>query len=162
MSVESGRGGVELELAWAIRNRLEEAVKNFVFETDIKGHPHKAPQIINGYLPPKRQKDGPEVPFIIVRPSSGVTQNDGYSRVSVKLIIVTYSEEFDGYEYGLQVLQRVKQSFMQQPTLDKRYRFETPFKWEMIDDQPYPNWQIVVSTEWTVATPQLIPDEGVL
>ena len=156
-----GAGGVEIELARAIRERASFLLKDLLLETDVPGEAPRSPTIVNGYLPPKRAKDGSEVPFVIVRPNAGKTDTTGFTRVTVKLIIVAYSEAFDGHEYAMLVLQRLRIGLMEQPTLDQRYRMELPFTWDLFDDQPYPNWQLVITTEWTVPTPQEIPDEGV-
>lgn len=153
---------IEVELARAIRERSAEIVNLLRFPTDRPGEDYRAPMVVNGFLPPKRSKSNSEFPFIIVRPSAGVTGNDGYTRVTVKFIIGCYSEDFDGHEYGLIVLNELRTGFMQYPTLESRYRMELPFEWQLYDDQPYPEWMLEATTQWTIPTPQETPDEGVV
>lgn len=151
-----------------IENLLTEAVINYlraVFDenllpTDAGGI--KSPKVVDGWLPPKGSDDEPDFPYIIVRVSSGRTGDDGYSRATVRFLIGAYSEDYDGYRYVVQVLQRLRAAFMSLPsmTLDDQYKFELPFDWEMIDDQPYPEWVLSVDTQWTVVTPQMGNEEA--
>lgn len=155
-------GGTILYLCAAVRERLKEVLKHNFLETDHVDAPRRPPQIVNGFLPPKRTDGEPEFPFIIVRPASGVVPNDGYGRAKLRLIVGTFSEEYDGHEYAMQVFERSLRGLMERPTLERRYTLEYPLAWELFDEQPYPFWQLVATTEWGVPTPVLLPDEGVL
>jgi hypothetical protein len=152
----------EIDLARAIRERLLQVLAELRMPSDRPNLPPRAPTVVNGFLPPKRSKSDSDFPFVVVRPSSGTTGNDGLTRVRVKLIIGCYSEDFDGHEYGLIVLERLRIGFMELPTLENRYRMEMPMEWELYDDQPYPEWMLEVRTEWSIATPLEIPDSGVV
>lgn len=154
---------VEILLAKALREKLGEILANFRMPTDNTNFPDRAPKIINGYLPPKRSTDDPDFPFVIVRPTVGRTPGESQSLVSIKIIIGCFSEEFDGHEYALNVMTRIRTGLLEMPyyTLDNRYRLEFPLAWELFDDQPYPQWQLEMTTEWTVATPQDMGDEHV-
>lgn len=155
-------GGTIILLCEALRKRIEQATETLRLETDQLDAPHRAPQIVNGYLPPKRSSDEPEHPFIIVRPKDGAVGDDMHHRAKVRIVVGTYSEEFDAHEYALIVFERVLRSIMEHPTLDNRYQLQYPLTWENYDDQPYPFWQLVATTEWIVPTPVMLPDEGVL
>lgn len=154
---------IEIELAKALRKKLEEILVNFRMPTDNPEFPDRPPKVINGYLPPKRSSTDPDFPFVIVRPSTGRSTNESTSRVVVKLIIGCFSEEFDGHEYALNVMTRIRTGLLEMThyTLEKRYRLEFPITWELFDDQPYPQWQLDMTTEWTVATPQEMGDEDI-
>lgn len=155
-------GGTILGLCEALRERIREATETLRLETEDKHKQPRAPVVINGFLPPKRSKDGPENPFIIVRPMDGRIPDDGYMRAKVRIIVGTYSEEYDGHEYAIIVFQRIMQSIRERPTLANRYTLEYPLSWDVFDDQPYPFWQMVAVTEWIVPTPVMLPDEGVI
>lgn len=155
-------GGTVIGLCEAIRERVAEATKNIRLETEHLEHPRIAPQVINGFLPPKRTNDSPENPFIIVRPKDGAFNDLGNYYVNVRLIVGTYSEEFDGHEYALLVFQRITQSLREKPTLNKRYTLEYPLTWDLFDEQQYPFWAIVGTTRWQVPAPVQLFDEGVL
>lgn len=153
---------IEVELARAIRERSAEIVDLLRFPTDRPGEDWRAPTIVNGFLPPKRSKSNSEFPFVLVRPSAGRTGDDRFTRCTVKFIIGCYSEDFDGHEYGLIVLNELRKGFMESPTLENRFRMELPFDWQLYDDQPYPEWMLECTTQWTIPTPLEIPDEGVV
>lgn len=153
-------GGTLILLCEAIRERLREALQHMRLETDHADAPHRAPQIIDGYLPPKRASDEPENPFVIVRPSTGKIEQDQNSP-KITLIVGTYSEEYDGHTYALLVFERLLQSLQERPVLANRYRLEYPIDWRLYDDQPYPFWQMDATLEFTIpVTVQL--DEGLI
>lgn len=151
---------VEIELTSALRERLTVILKDLLLETEKQEEPARPPTVINGYLPPKRSKPGSEFPFVIVRPSKGITGDDGYTRCTVKILIGCFSEEFDGYEYAMQVLARIRAGLMQNKRLAERFTLETPFSWELYDEQPYPQWELELMTEWILPTPQETAYEG--
>lgn len=155
-------GGTIIGLCAALRNRIREATAELRLETESLDFPHRAPDVINGFLPPKRSTDKPENPFVIVRPKDGVIADDGFGRAKIRLIVGTFSEEYDAHEYCLIVFQRIMYNIRQHPTIERRYTLNYPLAWEIHDDQPYPFWQLVATTEWTIPTPVMLPDEGVL
>lgn len=156
---------IELGLCDAIESNIKNATASLLLEYEDRGDDgsfkRKSPQVVSGYLPPKRSSESPDFPYIIVRPISGVTGDDGQSICTVKILIGCFSEEYDGYKNCFLVLDEIKRSFMEKGTLANRYRFELPFDWTMFEDQPYPEWVIEVESRWSVYTPQQIPDEGV-
>lgn len=160
--IQSGRGGIESELCFEVRKRLQEILENLILDTELDGKliGRRPCRVYNGFLPPTKQTPDSEVPFVIVRPTKGSTDTGGHTVVDVNLIVVTYSKEFDGHENGLQVLHRVRQGLLEKPTLDSRYRMAQNMSWELIDQQPYPNWHILIKTQWYIPTPQNIQDEG--
>lgn len=153
-------GGTIVLLCEAIRQRLAEALENTLQETGREGMPIRAPRIVNGFLPPKRVDEEPEHPFVLVRPVEG-TLGEGENRVKVQVIIGSYSEEFDGYEYAIIVLQRIMVALSERPIVDRRYVLELPLTWGQPEEQPWPLWQVVLTTDWTIAAPVKLLDEGV-
>lgn len=143
------------ELSRRIRARLTEIVSNLQLESEDPNDAIKPPRIVNGYLPPKGVNTGGDFPYVIVRPSTGRTGDDGMSTVEVKLLIGCYSEDYDGFEYALLVLDTIQHALLASPTLpDSPFRMELPIDWDMNDDQPWPEWVLEATTRWTVATPQ--------
>lgn len=139
-------------LTKALQELCREAVKNFQLPT--KGKELRAPQIINGFLPPKRSGDKEDFPFVIVRPEECVSDR-GSEQIKVTIIVGCYSEEYDGFEYGLNVATRIKEKLLTLPaeTLNQKYQFVFPLKWRMTSEQPYPEWQIEIETDWVTNTP---------
>jgi hypothetical protein len=145
------------ELTKALQELCREAVKNFQLPT--KGKELKAPQIVNGFLPPKKKDDKDDFPFVIVRPEECVSER-GSEEIKVIIIVGCYSEEYDGFEYGLNVVTRIKEKLMTLPaeTLNRKYQLTYPIKWNMIPEQPFPQWQLEIETNWVTNTPMNFDD----
>jgi hypothetical protein len=144
---------VENELVKALMECIEEAVKDY--RLPVKNGVERAPRVINGYLPPKRTKrDEDDFPFIVVRAEGG-TCNSESTETQVSIIIGCYSQEVVGHEYCINVMTRIKEAITSLPngTLAKRYVLEYPITWDMVADQPYPQWQLDMSTKWLFQTP---------
>lgn len=145
---------VENSLTEALCGFIEEAVKDFSMPT--KTGIERAPKVIEGYLPPKRSNSDDDFPFVIVRPAQG-TSEMGQTDVTVNIIIGCYTEGLDGYKYCLNVMNRIRHSLatMSCHTLKNKYQLKFPITWENPSDQPYPQWQIDMTTHWIFNTPQL-------
>lgn len=155
---------VENELTRAIRELIAEAVTNFALPTKPERGSAmgvlRAPQIVNGYLPPKRTGQKDDFPFVLVRADEGATNQDS-TEVQVSIIVGTYSEEYDGHEYCLNVMSRIRTALCSLPgmVLANRYRLKHPIKWSTYAEQPYPYWQLDMQTMWDIRTPQPIDKE---
>lgn len=155
---------VENELTRAIRELVSEAVKNFALPTKPeRGFAEgelRAPKVVNGYLPPKRSGQDDDFPFVLVRADEGATEQDS-TEVRVSIIVGTYSEEYDGHEYCLNVMSRIRTALCSLPgmVLANRYRLKHPIKWSTYAEQPYPYWQLDMQTMWDIRTPQPIDKE---
>lgn len=129
---------------------LEGVVADYSLETN-KGQ-LKAPQVIEGWLPPKESNDIPDVPYVILRMTDGEDNSD-IARTNVKILIGTYSEEVDGWKDAVNVLLRIRQQLLTVRTLGKKFRMELPLKWKLFEEQPYPIWIGEITTIWAVALP---------
>lgn len=143
----------ENHLTQALRAFLAEALKDFSYLAQ-DGRTEGAPKIVNGFLPPKKEPDGRDWPFVVVRPVEGSIDEEETS-ISVEIIVGCWSREFEGYEYSLNVLSRIRNALTMLParTLDHRFRLDFPIKWELQADQPYPSWTTVMITDWILRTP---------
>lgn len=147
---------IENELTDALITAIKGAVNDL--RLPVKNGEPRAPIVFNGYLPPKRSKsESDDIPCVVVRPENGDI-NDDETEVTISIIIVCYSEEFDGYLHCMNVMQRIKNLLcsLENGILDKRFVLKLPMKWENIADQPYPNWQVEMETHWCFNTPQPI------
>lgn len=154
---------VENELCRAIRELVADAVKDFALPTkpearDVEGE-LRAPTVINGYLPPKRSGVPDDFPFVVVRADEGTTDNEG-TEVQVSIIVGSYTQEYDGHEYCLNVMTRIRTALCSLPlgTLKNRYVLQLPVKWSGYAEQPWPYWQIDMTTTWLIHAPQTIED----
>lgn len=145
-------------LTKALRELCEQAVKDFRLPTK-DGKTLRAPQIVNGFLPPKRSTDLDDFPFVLVRPEQCTTDRES-EEVRVNIIVGCYSEEYDGFEYGVNVVERIKEKICTLPaeTLAKRYQMRYPIKWTMVPEQPWPQWQIDMETIWIFNSPRNTDD----
>lgn len=148
---------VENNLTRALRIHLAKALENF--RLPVQNGEMRQPQIVNGFLPPKRSKDGDDFPFVIIRPSSGSTERENTDTL-VDIIIGCYSEDMDGYELCLNVLSRIRNALTMMPnqTIDGRFRLGFPISWKLDETQPYPLWQIDMQTRWQSLTPEIRPE----
>lgn len=145
----------DIELAEALRAAIAEAVKDLMLP--VKNGEPRPPQVINGYLPPKRSNTADDYPFVIVRLENGTNDREE-TETSVTFIIGCYSEEFDGHEHCINVMSRIKNFLFSMPNniLADRYVLQFPMSWELVSDQPYPQWRLDMSTKWRYNTPQCI------
>lgn len=145
---------VENELAKALRAFIADAVKDY--RLPVKTGEMKAPTVVNGFLPPKRSTAEEDFPFVLVRLEKGATDLEE-TAVTAAIIIGCYTTEFDGHEHCINVMERIKQALCSMPygTLASKYILRYPVKWELPDEQPYPQWQLGMTTEWAYRAPEV-------
>ena len=102
-----------------------------------------------------RETDLDFSPQIIVR-VMGSTAEREVTEVTVDLILCCHSTSNDGYAYLLTMAERIRTALLRMPmqTLDRRYVLQFPLECRLPDDQPWPNWQMSMSTRWLIKTPQ--------
>lgn len=146
---------LETNLSKALCEFVAKATEGFRLQT--KDGELRAPRIIEGYLPPKRAKDDDDFPFVVVRYEEGSSEQ-GATDATFSLIIGCYTTEPDGYIYCMQVMERLRLALceMENQTLDERFQLSFPIRYKNVDEQPYPHWQLEMTTQWTFNTPQLI------
>lgn len=146
---------IENELTESLRAFIEQSVADY--RLPVKNGEPRAPRVFNGYLPPKRSGYDDDFPFVVVRPDSGEVDTE-QTTVSVSIVIGCYTEEFDGHEHCLNVMSRIRNALtmMENNTLANRYVLSYPISWSVLEDQPYPQWQLDMETKWTMKTPQCI------
>lgn len=147
---------IETDLALSLGIFVEQVLKDLRLPTKTPDH-FKAPTIFDGYLPPKRAMGDDDFPFVIVRAEDGMSER-GKTIVTIALIIGCYTTETDGYAHCLEIMQRIRTALCELPaqTLAKKYQLAFPITWNNVPDQPYPQWQIEMTTKWVFNTPQMI------
>lgn len=145
----------ENHLTQELRAFLADALKDFSYLAQ-DGKTEGSPKVINAFLPPKKESDGRDWPFVVVRPVEGSIDEEK-TTVSVQIIVGCWSREFEGYEYCLNVLSRIRNALAMLParTLDHRFLLAFPVKWELLNEQPYPSWTAVMTTDWMLRTPDV-------
>ena len=143
-------------LSRALQKVFSEVLANADFLETESGFP-RIPKVVRGYLPIKQYEedvtiDSEDFPVVIIRPADGKTgKDDDGQQISVTLIVGTYSEDFDGYEYSMIILERLIAALETLPgnILDKKYRY-VKATWLLQAEQAYPLW--MVGSELTFTT----------
>lgn len=145
----------ENHLTQELRALLAETLKDFSYLAQ-DGTTEGPPKVINGFLPPKKKPDNRDWPFVVVRPVEGSVGEEA-TTVSVQIIVGCWSEEFEGYEYSLNIMSRIRNALTTLPAqmLNRRFRLAFPVKWEFVNEQPYPSWVAVMTTDWIMRTPDV-------
>ncbi len=144
----------ETNLSRALCEFVREVTKDL--QLQAKGGELKAPQVFEGELPPKRSNDKDDYPFVIVRFEDSKSDL-GQTNVAMIIAIGCYTQETTGHLDCLQVYERIKRALCEMPfqTLDDRYQLGFPIECKNIPEQPWPYWQLEMTTNWTFNTPQL-------
>lgn len=101
-----------------LKGFLEGVVKNYWLETnrDI----NKPPQVITGYLPPKKSTPDPDYPFVIVRLVEGTDNQEG-ATIIIKIIVGTYSEDAqNGWRDVANIIQRIWVELFRRRVIDRK------------------------------------------
>lgn len=146
---------IEQELTRCLGEFLGQALEDFGLEN--KSGTLRAPQIINGYLPPKRSSADDDFPFVVIRPDSGTANQDSVS-VELTIIIGCYSEKTDGYMNCLNVMTRIRNALLslEGGILGGRYVLNGDVSWKNTDEQPWPQWNLFVTTNWLMRSPRFM------
>jgi hypothetical protein len=144
-----------LECLDAIAVSLTEILADLKLEIPKGGK--RAPQIVPGWLPPNDPRDHgreDDLPYVIPRLAGhdDIAPEESYARVNI--YVGTYSKAPDGWRDVANVIERIRQAFLKNRTVAKKFRLELPIKSTILtDEQPYPYWVGWLETRWTIAQP---------
>ncbi|MEK3749426.1 hypothetical protein NYE25_14375 [Paenibacillus sp. FSL E2-8871] len=126
------------------------AIKEFL-KKELADDAATIPAVHLGALPSKtaENRNDPVFPLIIVRPMDG-DSDDKESRAQVKLLFGTQSDDDSGFIDVLNLMERVRILLMRQRIIDKKFRIESNWKWQFLEDQPEPQWICQAITTWTL------------
>lgn len=126
------------------------AIKDFL-KKELADDAATIPAVHLGALPSKtaENRNDPVFPLIIVRPMEG-DGDDKESRAQVKLLFGTQSEDDSGFIDVLNLMERVRILLMKQRIIEKKFRIESNWKWQFLEDQPEPQWICQAVTTWTL------------
>ncbi|MCY9762614.1 hypothetical protein M5X06_31590 [Paenibacillus alvei] len=159
-------------LLQALCKFLRDTVKNYAAAQGEQGG-FRPPEVYDWFLPFKNPKmpDKIDFPYIVPKIINGedaarenhVLQSD----VVIEISFGVYSESKDaggnihpdGAYDLLNLMEYVRIALLRQERLDKRYKIEIPYKWDIPDEQPYPLWVGRARTIWTIQS--VIPETGV-
>lgn len=159
---------VEVELIESLKARLAVTLNDLAHPTDpSRGREQvfKPPQIVEGYLPPKRAGGEEEdFPLVILRPHKWKTEEtDGITTdlLDVKILVGSYGADPDDFKYTLVVWRRILNDLRQEPCLNDTYRMRKAIQAEMPDEQARDIYVLEALTTWELPTPQEVEkDDG--
>lgn len=163
-----------LMLTDAVRARLAETFAEFRLQhnnPDEADGEVQSVTIYDGYPPKTRrgaqgQENGPQLPCVVVRPSMGedaVGEGDArMSWVEIEMYVICQRIEDAGYRDLIAITQKIRTDLLASPYLDgKKFRVELPLKWEISEDDLYPQWYGRVVTRINLPQPvELFPEEN--
>mgnify|MGYP001562928634 CR=1 FL=1 len=115
----------------------------------------RAPQVIDGWLPPKTPA-GEDFPFLIVRPRDGTDASesaDQDSQATVEIIIGTFSDTVDGWLDVLLVVDAIRLYLAAAPALGGAFEPDGPLKWSLPEEHARPQWLGIVTTIFRLPRP---------
>lgn len=140
-------------LTKAIRAKVSKIVEDFRLTTEFEENP-RCPRMFNGDLPPKRSDSLDDFPFIIVRFEESESVNEE-TTATIVIVAGCYTEDYEGHEDCINVLSRIQTALLSMPDgiLDNKYILQPPVLMTNLPEQPYPQWQVNMTTKWTFRAP---------
>lgn len=138
---------------------LQKKLKEFSLETK-KGR--KSVKIFKYFLPSKRKETEDDFPLIIIRPFEG--EDAKQSDATVKLICGVYSQDDEGIYDLVSLMEKVRLVLLEDYEINSKFRLEQPeikpLKWEISEDQPYPQWLGAITVTFNVPMVQMKAFKG--
>lgn len=158
----------EVDLIEGLKARFEIALKDIYHPTDpsrSRGKSFKEPQIVEGYLPPKRSGEKEEdFPLVIVRPHKWRTEESGgivTDLLDVKILVGSYGIDPDDFKYTLVIWRRILNDLRKKPWLNDACKMRRTIQAEMPDEQARDIYYLWAVTTWELPTPQEVErDDG--
>lgn len=138
---------------------LQKKLKEFSLETK-KGR--RSIKIFKYFLPTKRKETEDDFPLIIIRPFEG--EDSKQSDATVKFICGVYSQDEEGIYDLISLMEKVRLALLEDYEINPKFRLEQtenkPLKWEISEDQPYPQWLGAITATFNVPIVQIKAFKG--
>lgn len=141
---------------------IRDITRDYLLETRKGSQP---PQIVGGFLPPKRQEENPNDDdefCILVRVVDGEDDwipAEMQARATVRTLVVVRTASWDvreGQRNTLNLMNLIRQRIYAAPILSNRYRATFPVRWKAPEGDTLPIWQGEMTIPWIVPMPQEI------
>lgn len=133
---------------------LQKKLKEFSLETK-KGR--RSVKIFKYFLPTKRKETEDDFPLIIIRPFEG--EDSKQSDATVKFICGVYSQDEEGIYDLISLMEKIRLALLEDYEINPKFRLEQtenkPLKWEISEDQPYPQWLGAITATFNVPIVQI-------
>ena len=138
---------------------LQKKLKEFSLETK-KGR--RSIKIFKYFLPTKKKETEDDFPLIIIRPFEG--EDSKQSDATVKFICGVYSQDEEGIYDLISLMEKVRLALLEDYEINPKFRLEQtenkPLKWEISEDQPYPQWLGAITATFNVPIVQIKAFKG--
>jgi hypothetical protein len=135
---------------------MEAAVAYLSLETKTG---RRAPEVLDGWLPPKETSDVERFPWLLVRPKSGTDSAQAADENAVagfEIIIGTYSDTVDGFLDVLAVIDTIRADLGEAPVIEGTgFEHIGPLAWA-VEQSARPQWFGIVTTNWQLPRPQRV------
>jgi hypothetical protein len=142
----------------ALKARMQSVVARYWhLETKTEDSP-RAPEVVDGWLPPKTGDQDDRFPFVILRPRRGEDSpqaGDENARASIDIVVGTYSDSNDGWLDVLVLIDAIRDDLGTAPAIEgTAYEHVGPLSWDIPEQQTRPQWLGVITTNWNLPRPQ--------
>lgn len=145
-----------------LKERLQVVADRFPLMPTKSGET-RAPVIFDGWVPPKTNTGelaDEQFPFFAVRPKSGtdtVQGADENGTATVEIWIGTFADDDDGWLDVLILIDAIRADLGMAPTIEgTAFEQVGPLTWQLLDQQPRPQWFGTVTTIWQMPRPQRV------
>jgi hypothetical protein len=158
--------GTLAALHLAIKARMAVVAAAFpLLETKTSARP---PTVIDGWLPPKEDKNAEQYPFLLVRFTGGNDSEQGADEnatATFDIIIGTYSDAPNGWLDVVLVIDAIRADLGAAPAIaGTGFEHTGPLISKVPQEQTRPEWLGVVTTNWTIPRARRVearnPEEG--
>ena len=142
-----------------LKTYLEDKLSQFSLETK-KGR--KSAKVVKYFLSSKRKETEDDFPLIIIRPFEG--EDGSQSDMTVKFICGVYSIDDEGINDLISLIEKVRLVLLEDYEINSKFRLEQTenksLKWEISEDQPYPQWLGAITATFNVPKVQIKAFKG--
>lgn len=138
-----------------LMDNLAEFLKIVVKDYSTKQKEDNLPVEVYAGYPPIRTKASELSSFIYVLVTSFEDKAEpNLSTAKVEIGFSIYnSDTTQGFLSLYNLMEHVRQYVLKQRTIAEKHRIILPVKGEVVDEQPFPQWQGKITTEYTIGQP---------
>lgn len=143
-----------------LMDNLAEFLKPAVKDYSTKQKAGTVPVNVYAGFPPVRTKAAEKESFIYVLVLSSTDASDNNaSTAKVEIGFSIFDEDkTDGWRSLYNLMEHIRQYLLKYRIALERARLELPLKTEIVDDQPFPQWQGKITADYTIWQPY---EEGI-
>lgn len=135
-------------------NNVADYIRDVVTEYSTKQKRGELPISVYAGYPPVPQSAQEKESFIYCYASKVHDTEDNFSEVDLEIGFSIYDDNpTEGCMSLYNIMEHVRQALLVKRTLNGRSRLLFPLKSEMVDPQPFPQWQGRMTVSYTIGQP---------